>query len=85
MDLSGVPVPPAHYTEEQKERFLLDYIKKAMSVSTTKDGSVTPASKDEPPAVDQPLTTTEDPELPLHLACQHLMTWVNKALGIENS
>ena len=65
MDLSRVPIPPAHYTPEEKERFLLDHIKKAMSVSTTRDESQAQTEKDSQHEVNQPLPAEKDTELPM--------------------
>ena len=65
MDHFRVPIPPAHLTTEEKEQFVIEHIKKAMSVSTTKDDSQAQVEKDAQHEVNQPMPAAKDSELPM--------------------
>ena len=65
MDHLRVPLPPAHLSNEEKEKFVLDHIKKAMSVSTTKEDSHAQVEKDSQHEVDQTMPAQKGSELPM--------------------
>ena len=64
MDSRDIPDPPSDYTSAQIKEYYKNYFKQALSLSTTKEGSLAHMAKDAQHEVNQPLPSTLESELP---------------------
>ena len=64
MDPREIPDPPADYTPSQIRDYYKNYVKRALSLSTTKDDSLAQVAKDAQHEVNQPMHAEKESELP---------------------